>query len=176
MGITLPIPSWLTQKCSASILQKWSHRLNACKRNFAFQFRRSVADFAKIVKGFGMLPNKFLQKSARLKFCKTHEWVPPCIACQVWFYLGEQNGFLQKIAKCTYTCCACYSSFPIVASAISLNGNRRQPPPCLPKSETDGRCQWRRSRSSWPLTAAGCFATCVFLNEEKDSNIVLKQI
>ena len=29
-----------------------------------------------------------------------------------------------------------------------LNGNRRQPPPCLPKSETDGRCQWRRSRSS----------------------------
>jgi hypothetical protein len=28
------------------------------------------------------------------------------------------------------------------------NGNRRQPPPCLPKSETDGRCQWRRSRSS----------------------------
>ena len=28
------------------------------------------------------------------------------------------------------------------------NENRRQPPPCLPKSETDGRCQWRRSRSS----------------------------
>ena len=28
------------------------------------------------------------------------------------------------------------------------NGNRRQPPPCLPKSETDERCQWRRSRSS----------------------------
>ncbi len=28
------------------------------------------------------------------------------------------------------------------------NGNRRKPPPCLPKSETDGRCQWRRSRSS----------------------------
>ena len=28
------------------------------------------------------------------------------------------------------------------------NGNRRQPPPCLPKSETDGHCQWRRSRSS----------------------------
>ena len=27
------------------------------------------------------------------------------------------------------------------------NGNRRQPPPCLPKSETDGS-QWRRSRSS----------------------------
>ena len=28
------------------------------------------------------------------------------------------------------------------------NGNRRHPPPCLPKGETDGRCQWRRSRSS----------------------------
>ena len=34
-----------------------------------------------------------------------------------------------KIAECTYTCCACYSSFTIIASTISLNGNRRQSPP-----------------------------------------------
>jgi hypothetical protein len=27
----------------------------------------------------------------------------------------------------------------MLASAISLIGNRRQPPPCLPKSEADGR-------------------------------------
>ena len=54
----------------------------------------------------------------------------------------------RRFCKCTYTCCACYSPFPMLASAISLIGNRRQPPPCLPKSETDGRCQWRRSRSS----------------------------
>ena len=54
----------------------------------------------------------------------------------------------HRFRKCSYTCCACYSPFPMLASAISLNGNRRQPPPCLPKSETDGRCQWRRSRSS----------------------------
>ena len=46
------------------------------------------------------------------------------------------------------------------------NGNRRQPPPCLPKSETDGRRQWRRSRSSRPLTAFVRFATpTIILNE-----------
>jgi len=39
----------------------------------------------------------------------------------------------------SHTCCACYSPFPMLASAISLIGNRRQPPPCLPKSEADGR-------------------------------------
>ena len=50
------------------------------------------------------------------------------------------------------------------------NGNRRQPPPCLPKSETDGRCQWRRSRSSRPLTAFVRFATQIMiLNEAKEA-------
>ena len=38
------------------------------------------------------------------------------------------------------------------------NGNRRQPPPCLPKSETDGRCQWRRSR---PFFSARSFRRSV---------------
>lgn len=35
------------------------------------QHYQCAANFSEIVKGFGMLPNKFL-----------HEWVPPCIACQ----------------------------------------------------------------------------------------------
>ena len=39
-----------------------------------------------------MFPNKVLQKSARLKLCKTHEWVPLCIACWV-----EQ--FIQRVKK-----------------------------------------------------------------------------
>ncbi|MFR4352601.1 MAG: hypothetical protein ACLT3H_13200 [Roseburia sp.] len=33
-----------------------------------------------------------------------------------------------KIAECTYTCCACYSENPMMASAISemeIGGNRR---------------------------------------------------
>ena len=35
------------------------------------QLRRSVADFEKIVEGFGMFPNKFLQRAAPLKFAKS---------------------------------------------------------------------------------------------------------
>ena len=49
------------------------------------QLRRSVADFEKIVEGFGMLPNKFLQKAATLKFAKSTMCVHTCIACQVCF-------------------------------------------------------------------------------------------
>ena len=36
----------------------------------------------KLLKGLGCFPTRFCKRSARLKFCKTHEWVPPCIACQ----------------------------------------------------------------------------------------------
>ena len=63
---------------------------------------------------------------------------------------GYRRALLAKseIAECTYTCCACYSTFPHDSKCHFLNGNRRQPPPCLPKSKTDGCCQWRRSRSS----------------------------
>ena len=35
------------------------------------QLRRSAADFEKIVEGFGMFPNKFLQRVAPLKFAKS---------------------------------------------------------------------------------------------------------
>ena len=61
---------------------------------------------------------------------------------------GGLVRYYSEIAECTYTCCACYSTFPHDSKCHFLNGNRRQPPPCLPKSKTDGCCQWRRSRSS----------------------------
>lgn len=51
------------------------------------QLRRSVADFEKIVKWFGMLPNKLLQKSASLKFAKRTMCVHTCTACKVCFDL-----------------------------------------------------------------------------------------
>ena len=50
--------------------------------------------------------------------------------------------------KCTYTCCACYSPFPMIASAIfqmEIGGNRRLA--CQKAKQTDGS-QWRRSCSS----------------------------
>ena len=98
----------------------------------------------KSFRGLGHFPNKI----ARVY---KHEHCLPS-AFRSWQVMrsGYRRALLAKseIAECTYTCCACYSPFPMLASAISLNGNRRQPPPCLPKSETDGRCQWRRSRSS----------------------------
>ena len=98
----------------------------------------------KSFRGLGHFPNKI----ARVY---KHEHCLPS-AFRSWQVMrsGYRRALLAKseIAECTYTCCACYSPFPMLASAISLNGNRRQLPPCLPKSETEGRCQWRRSRSS----------------------------
>ena len=105
----------------------------------------------KLLKGLGCFPTRFCKRSARLKFCKTHEWVLPCIACQngklrcgyspelACYSARKSRSYHAGFRKCSYTCCACYSPFPMLASAISLNRNRRQPPPCLPKSETDGR-------------------------------------
>lgn len=90
----------------------------------------------KSFRGLGCFPTRFCKRSARLKFCKTHEWVPPCIAC---YSARKSRSYHAGFRKCSYTCCACYSPFPMLASAISLIGNRRQLPPCLPKSETDGR-------------------------------------
>ena len=115
------------------------------------QLRRSAANFLEIVKGFGMFPNKVSQKVSKAEILQNArvgtavhclpEWQAP-----VWVLTGFACYSARKsrsphagFRKCTYTCCACYSPFPMIASAISLNGNRRQPPPCLPKSETDGR-------------------------------------
>ena len=115
------------------------------------QLRRSAVDFLEIVKGFGMFPNKILQKVSKAEVLQNArvgtavhclpEWQAP-----VWVLTGfacysarKSRSYHAGFRKCSYTCCACYSPFPMLASAISLNGNRRQPPPCLPKSETDGR-------------------------------------
>ena len=63
-------------------------------------------------------------------------WVLTGFAC---YSARKSRSYHAGFRKCSYTCCACYSPFPMLASAISLIGNRRQLPPCLPKSETDGR-------------------------------------
>ena len=120
------------------------------------QLRRSAADFSEIVQGFGMFPNKILQKVSKAEVLQNArvgtavhclpEWQAP-----MWVLTGfacysarKSRSYHAGFRKCSYTCCACYSPFPMLASAISLIGNRRQLPPCLPKSETDGS-QWRRS-------------------------------
>ena len=102
----------------------------------------------KSFRGLGHFPNR-IARVYKHEHCLP-EWQAP-----VWVLTGfacysarKSRSYHGGFRKCTYTCCACYSPFPMLASAISLIGNRRQPPPCLPKSETDGRCQWRRSRSS----------------------------
>ena len=102
----------------------------------------------KSFRGLGHFPNK-IARVYKHEHCLP-EWQAP-----VWVLTGfacysarKSRSYHAGFRKCSYTCCACYSPFPMLASAISLNENRRQPPPCLPKSETDGRCQWRRSRSS----------------------------
>ena len=129
-----------------------------------------------------MFPNKILQKVSKAEVLQNArvgtavhclpEWQAP-----VWVLTGfacysarKSRSYHAGFRKCSYTCCACYSPFSMLASVISLNGNRRQPPPCLPKSETDGRRQWRRSRSSRSLTASVRFATQIMiLNEAKEA-------
>lgn len=93
----------------------------------------------KSFRGLGDFPNK-IARVYKHEHCLP-EWQAP-----VWVLTGFACYSARKsrschagFRKCSYTCCACYSPFPMLASAISLNGNRRQPPPCLPKSETDGR-------------------------------------
>ena len=49
------------------------------------QCHRCAANFSGIVKGFGMLPNKFL-----------HERIPPCIVCQLHLWGSRANWILQK--------------------------------------------------------------------------------
>ena len=124
----------------------------------------------KLLKGLGCCPTSFCTSGYRrallarmassgvgthricLLFCKEIPVVPRRIS-QVYIHLLCLLFSVSHVSK---------RHFP--------NGNRRQPPPCLPKSETDGRCQWRRSRSSRPLTASVCFATQIMiLNEAKEA-------
>ena len=63
------------------------------------QLRRSVADFEKIVEGFGMFPNKILQKAAPLKFAKCTMCVHTCPACYRCSHLSKQIENFQFFAK-----------------------------------------------------------------------------
>ena len=125
----------------------------------------------KLLKGLGCCPTSFCTSGYRCALlagmARAPVWVLTGFAC---YSARKSRSYHAGFRKCSYTCCACYSPFSMLASVISLNGNRRQPPPCLPKSETDGRRQWRRSRSSRSLTASVRFATQIMiLNEAKEA-------
>ena len=110
--------------CSATSLFKEQFKIN----------------FLEIVKGFGMFPNKILQKVSKAEILQNArvgtavyclpEWQAP-----VWVLTGFACYSARKsrsphagFRKCSYTCCACYSPFPMIASAISrmeIGGNRR---------------------------------------------------
>ena len=121
----------------------------------------------KSFRGLGQFPNKM----ARVY---KHEHCLPS-AFRSWQVMrsGYRRALLARMASSgvgTHRICLLFcKEIPVVSRRISQvylhllcllfsishdsklhfpNGNRRQPPPCLPKSETDGRCQWRRSRSS----------------------------
>ena len=93
----------------------------------------------KSFRGLGHFPNK-IARVYKHEHClpewQAPMWVLTGFAC---YSARKSRSYHAGFRKCSYTCCACYSPFPMLASAISLIGNRRQPPPCLPKSETDGR-------------------------------------
>ena len=87
-----------------------------------------------------MFPNKILQKVSKAEILQNArvgtavyclpEWQAP-----VWVLTGFACYSARKsrsphagFRKCSYTCCACYSPFPMLASAISqmeVGGNRR---------------------------------------------------
>lgn len=113
----------------------------------------------KLLKGLGCCPTSFCTSGYRR-----------ALLANSIYGVSKQTGFCKNRRVYIHLLCLLFCKFSrwqarrfsqvgphlicllfvlsIIASAISLNGNRRQPPPCLPKSETDGRCQWRRSRSS----------------------------
>ena len=87
-----------------------------------------------------MFPNKVLQKVSTVEILQNArvgtavhclpEWQAP-----VWVLTGfacysvrKSRSYHAGFRKCSYTCCACYSPFPMLASAISqmeIGGNRR---------------------------------------------------
>ena len=83
-------------------------------------------------------------------------WVLTGFAC---YSARKSRSYHAGFRKCSYTCCACYPPFLMMASAISrmeIGGKRRLV--CPKAKRTDGS-QWRGSRSSRPLTASVRFAT-----------------
>ena len=82
----------------------------------------------KSFRGLGHFPNKIARVYKR-EHCLP-EWQAP-----VWVLTGFACYSARKsrschagFRKCSYTCCACYSPFPMIASAIfqmEIGGNRR---------------------------------------------------
>ena len=82
----------------------------------------------KSFRGLGDFPNKITRVYKR-EHCLP-EWQAP-----VWVLTGfacysarKSRSYHAGFRKCSYTCCACYSPFPMLASAISqmeIGGNRR---------------------------------------------------
>ena len=87
-----------------------------------------------------MFPNKILQKVSKAEILQNArvgtavhclpEWQAP-----VWVLTGfacysarKSRSYHAGFRKCSYTCCACYSPFPMIASVIfqlEIGGNRR---------------------------------------------------
>lgn len=135
----------------------------------------------KLLKGLGCCPTGFCTNGYRR-----------ALLANSIYGVSKQTGFCKNRRVYIHLLCLLFCKFQQVAGTAIFssvapldllairpfhnskrhfqNGNRRQTPPCLPKSETDGRCQWRRSRSSRPLTASVCFATQIMiLNEAKEA-------
>lgn len=82
----------------------------------------------KSFRGLGQFPNKIARVYKR-EHCLP-EWQAP-----VWVLTGfacysarKSRSYHAGFRKCSYTCCACYSPFPMLVSAISqmeIGGNRR---------------------------------------------------
>ena len=82
----------------------------------------------KSFRGLGHFPNKIARVYKR-EHCLP-EWQAP-----VWVLTGfacysarKSRSYHAGFRKCSYTCCACYSPFPMIASAIfqmEIGGNRR---------------------------------------------------
>ena len=82
----------------------------------------------KSFRGLGHFPNKIARVYKR-EHCLP-EWQAP-----VWVLTGfacysarKSRSYHAGFRKCSYTCCACYSPFPMIASVIfqmEIGGNRR---------------------------------------------------
>ena len=82
----------------------------------------------KSFRGLGHFPNK-IARVYKHEHCLP-EWQVP-----VWVLTGfacysarKSRSYHAGFRKCSYTCCACYSPFPMLASAISrmeIGGKRR---------------------------------------------------
>lgn len=124
----------------------------------------------KSFRGLGDFPNK-IARVYKHEHCLS-EWQAP-----VWVLTGfacysarKSRSYHAVFRKWGHTRFACYSPFPMLASAISrmeIGGNCRLV--CQKAKWTVGS-QWRRSRTSRSSTASVRFATQIMiLNEAKEA-------